>query len=347
MLGRRNPIVAGSSSSPSLGLIAALFAATLAPSMLAAARLSASRPEEPVPKAKLSTQHITFETNEKVPVTIVGSYTPPAAVSPGQRAPMVILLHMQGADRAAFGPLVPALRQAGFAVLAIDLRGHGESVEPASLKLHSKVEEGDSRVFRDMVNDVDAAYRWMARRPEVDPARFVLVGAGLGAGVALEYAARDKSVDALVLMAPGSDPSGLDARAAARKVEARKMLLLTCAEERQAADEIGRLVPGAQTRIVPGSADRVGGKTEADRPTQCGTYMLEQAAGVQKAIADFLVEAAGAASESIVVASTKGEVYYPPDSSQAQRLSPDNLRSFSTPAEAEARGYRPQKRRAK
>jgi len=40
-------------------------------------------------------------------------------------------------------PLVPYLHAAGFAVLAIDLRGHGESEGPSELGLAKKVESRD------------------------------------------------------------------------------------------------------------------------------------------------------------------------------------------------------------
>ncbi|MBI4578701.1 MAG: alpha/beta fold hydrolase [Planctomycetes bacterium] len=284
----------------------------------------------------------------------MGTYTPPAADPHQRRGPMVILLHMYGQDRSTWDPLVPVLHRAGFAVLAIDLRGHGESVEPASLKLRQKVEERDPRLFREMVDDVAAAYRWLARRPEADPARFVLAGASVGCSIALEYAVRDRSVDGVVCLTPGADYLGLDSLASARKYSDRKLLLLAAAEERSAAEEIGRLVPGAQVRIVAGRTDvsrnaksdsKAGGKT--DVAALHGTRMFGAVAGVEKLIVDFLTEAAGSPSDKTVVASTKGEVYYEPGSSPADRLSPDNLRVFSSPAEAQTRGYRPPKQRAR
>jgi len=62
-------------------------------------------------------------------VKIVGDYWAPADME--QKAPVVILLHMYQSDRSSWKPLVPALQENGFAVLAIDLRGHGASTEPA------------------------------------------------------------------------------------------------------------------------------------------------------------------------------------------------------------------------
>ena len=44
-------------------------------------------------------------------------------------APVAILLHQFNQDRRSWGPLVPALSDAGFTVLALDQRGQGESTE--------------------------------------------------------------------------------------------------------------------------------------------------------------------------------------------------------------------------
>lgn len=286
----------------------------------------------------IKAQRVSFETDEKTPVTIVGSYVAPPEDAASRRAPMVILLHMYDADRSSFDPLMPALHEAGFAVLAIDLRGHGESVEPASLKLAARVEDRDPRLFRDMTKDVEAAYRWLARRSDTDPARFVLVGASVGASVALDYAARDKSVDGVALMTPGLDYLGVDARASARKYGRRPALMLAADEERADADDLAKLLPEAKVRTV-------GPRAAGDHSMALhGTRMLGKVDGVEKPIADFLMQAAGPAAKEPVVASMIGEVYYEPGTSQADRLSPDNLRTFSSAAEAESRGYRPSKR---
>ncbi|MFH0980996.1 MAG: alpha/beta fold hydrolase, partial [Planctomycetota bacterium] len=65
-------------------------------------------------------------------VEILGDFYPPAAAG---RAPAVILLHIYRSDRTSWRPLIPKLHEAGFAVLALDMRGHGESVQPATMRL--------------------------------------------------------------------------------------------------------------------------------------------------------------------------------------------------------------------
>jgi alpha-beta hydrolase superfamily lysophospholipase len=189
---------------------------------------------------------------------IVGAYTPPPNRK-GERAPMVILLHMYASDHTAFDRLVPHLHAAGFAVLAIDLRGHGESVGPPEMGLAERVADRDRKLFAAMDRDVAGAYGWLVKQPEVDAARFVLVGASVGCSVALKYAARDRSVDGVVCLTPGTGYMGIDSLSDARKYGRRSVLLLASEEERTACDELGRLLAGAVVQIGPsvGQQDRM------------------------------------------------------------------------------------------
>jgi pimeloyl-ACP methyl ester carboxylesterase len=66
---------------------------------------------------------VSFETSDGF--VLKGDLTAAADVN----APVAILLHMYRSDRSAWAPLVPDLLAAGFTVLAIDQRAHGESAE--------------------------------------------------------------------------------------------------------------------------------------------------------------------------------------------------------------------------
>nr|MBN1229117.1 alpha/beta fold hydrolase [Anaerolineae bacterium] len=114
-------------------------------------------------------------------LTVVGSYYPPAvAPSPG-----VLLLHQAGTTRSAWEPLPGILRgesltpsgvqstlENGYAVLAIDLPGYGES-------------EGqpDSESILDAVR---GAISFLRQLDGVDSDSIVLVGAGIGADAAVD-----------------------------------------------------------------------------------------------------------------------------------------------------------------
>jgi dienelactone hydrolase len=88
----------------------------------------------------------------------------------------------------------------GYGVLALDLRGHGES-DGRSTSAPWKAQE-----------DIDGALDWLSRRRDVDAERLGLVGVSFGGEVALQVAGRRRDVRATV--AEGAQGGPTDARAA-------------------------------------------------------------------------------------------------------------------------------------
>lgn len=263
-------------------------------------------------------------------VAIVGDYWTP--IEMGKPAPVVILLHMYNSDREAWTPLIPALEEAGLAILAIDLRGHGASLQPEERKLAQKVKQRDPDLFRNMYKDVLGAYEWLRRRSEVDLSRIALVGASVGCSVALDYAGRDKSVDVLVLMTPGKDYLGLDSMKHIKDYGDRPMLMLTSEEEKdKGASALAELAARSQLKVYTETGIH-------------GTQMFGKVADVNKDIGEFLKTAVGPASDELVYASVNGEVYHAAGSHTLKQIKPENLRVFSSAAEAEQRGLRRSKR---
>src|SRR5258706_16301455 len=83
---------------------------------------------EPVAKS------IEFKTSDSV--QIAADYFAPA--NKKEKAPVAILIHMYPADRKSWAPLIPALHNAGFAVLAYDIRGHAGSAGQISKAYDSR-----------------------------------------------------------------------------------------------------------------------------------------------------------------------------------------------------------------
>jgi len=301
----------------------------------AAAPVATQPPAIGRPAIEHTGKPVGFTTDDNL--VIAGTWYGPSRK--GESAPVVILLHMYQGSRSDFTPLVPALLRAGFAVLAVDLRGHGESVGPPAMKLAERVAQRDRELFANMHRDVAAAYQWIRAQSDVDLARFALVGASVGCSVALDYAARDRSVDAVVCLTPGASYLGLDAVESLRKYGDRPLLILVSQAERASVDPIKHAAAKATLQVVPGPAP---GQNEISLH---GTRMLGKALGVEDQIAQFIQSAVGPFSNERVVASIKGKVYYEPRSSQAKRLVPENLRWFTSAAEAESRGLRPPARK--
>lgn len=124
-------------------------------------------------------------------------YYPPAAVTrvAGQKAPGVLLLHMVGGSRADWDPFARQLQAQGMAALALDFRGHGASAGPAD--------------WNKSVDDTRAAWETLLSMPEVDPQRTAIVGASIGANLALLVGANNARVAAAIALSPGDDFMGI------------------------------------------------------------------------------------------------------------------------------------------
>jgi pimeloyl-ACP methyl ester carboxylesterase len=269
---------------------------------------------------------VTFETFDGQ--VIHGDYYPCKATETD--VPMVILLHMYRSDRSAFAPLIQPLHEAGLAVLAIDLRGHGES---ATDETRTRIMAAETAVFEEMYEDVRAAYDWLAKQEGIDRSRFALVGASVGCSIALDYAAEDKSVDTIVCLSPGTDYLGLDSKADMQNIKGRRIQLFApdIPKEKQAAQALAALGPGVKTEIVSGDHH--------------GTHMFGKVPGIERRIAEFLKKNVGPPTKTTVYGSIRSNIYHLPGSGWIERIAQWNMRHYSSPQEAESRGLRAAKSR--
>ena len=109
--------------------------------------------------------------------------------------PGVLLLHMLNNRRQSWEPLVPELLAAGYAVLAIDMRGHGET--------------GGAQDWTLAEQDLQLVFDWLQARPEVDAAKVAIVGASIGANMAIRTAANDTEAAGVIMLSGGLDYRGV------------------------------------------------------------------------------------------------------------------------------------------
>lgn len=130
--------------------------------------------------------------------SLAGTLTTPPAAAGRLRSPAVVLVGGTGLfDRDAvvagvpiFAQLAGALAERGFIVLRYDRRGVGQS--GGRLETVTLQEYGE---------DVVSAVKWLEKRKDVDKRRIAVAGHGEGGSVALLAAAREKKIQAVVLMA--------------------------------------------------------------------------------------------------------------------------------------------------
>jgi pimeloyl-ACP methyl ester carboxylesterase len=193
------------------------------------------------------------------------------------KAPGVILLPMYGDSRNSWKRLAPILQEVGFTVLALDPRGHGESLHQADRVLdYSSARQGGENLFLLMHRDVAAATKHLVEKAGVDPGRVSLLGASIGCSVALDHAGRDPSVKAMVLLSPGKNYQGMDSVSHAGKLGRVPILIFTNGREKTHAEDIAGALPEGTVELT----------VHEDAPH--GTRMLGQVEGIEARIAEFL-----------------------------------------------------------
>ena len=112
------------------------------------------------------------------------------------KAPVVLLLHQFEGDRGQWDPIIPDLTGHNYNVLAIDLRGFGNTGGTADWKL--------------AVTDGLALMGWLRNQSSVDPDRVAVIGASIGADLALKVCAADTDCHTAIALSPGlSFPDGM------------------------------------------------------------------------------------------------------------------------------------------
>ena len=168
-----------------------------------------------------------------------------------RRAPAVLLLHGAGADRSTVADLAEGLQRAKFAVLAIDLRGHGESTE-GDLDWSEMDEEARKTLWAFATRDVDAAARWLSQREGIHSTNLTVIGVGAGGALAIRHAADDENVRCVGVIGLATETYGFDLSSDLRDVEGLPVLIAAARDERDAAVELVAEVEGDDYVTVGG-----------------------------------------------------------------------------------------------
>jgi pimeloyl-ACP methyl ester carboxylesterase len=162
---------------------------------------------EPAPKVEPSKApnavSVTIPTTDKL--LIAGRYWAPKCKD---KAPGALLLHTAGADRRSLDELGEYLFKKGFAVLAVDVRGHGGSVVEGTDWSKAADDKARESMWGLAARDVDAAAAYLLQRTEVHSTNLSVFGVGAGCALALRHAKSDDNTRALVLITPEAESYG-------------------------------------------------------------------------------------------------------------------------------------------
>ena len=145
-------------------------------------------------------ERIKFLTKDEV--EIHGLY----AGAESKNAPAVLLLHMMPAVKESWKEFQEKLREAGFQSLAIDMRGHGESIWKNGTRIDYK--NFTDAEQQEKILDVETAMRFLAGQG-AESESVAVTGASIGANLALQYQAEHSEIKAVVLLSSGVDYKGI------------------------------------------------------------------------------------------------------------------------------------------
>ena len=137
--------------------------------------------------------------------------------------PSVILIHMLGSDRQVWDEngIADNLVENGYAVMAVDMRGHGET--------------GNSIDWQLAPEDLRLAWEHFTSLDTVDPQRTAIIGASIGANLALLTGSDQPVIRTVILLSPGLDYRGVATEEPLEMYGARPILIVASEEDTYAA----------------------------------------------------------------------------------------------------------------
>jgi alpha-beta hydrolase superfamily lysophospholipase len=134
---------------------------------------------------------------------------------------------MMWGDRSSWEDFAIQLMDAGYAVLAVDMRGHGDTGGEVDWDLAE--------------NDLQMVWSYLGAIPDIENDRMGLLGASIGANMALVIAADNSDAKTVVLLSPGLNYAGVEIREPLLTYGERPLLIAASHEDTYAADSSQKL----------------------------------------------------------------------------------------------------------
>ena len=186
-------------------------------------------------------------------------------------APTIVLLHMLDSRRNAWESLIPHLLDAGYNVLAPDLRGHGDS-------------QG-TRDWQAAVSDIDAWLDWLASQGAGERP-VAMVGASLGGTLAILGCSNNAECLSVIAISPPFESRGLSvADAVPTGLAEKSLLVIAMHDDERFAEDAQRMLAlangEASVHLYAGTLHgtdmfalrRMGARLRANILTWLGTHL--------------------------------------------------------------------------
>ncbi len=167
-------------------------------------------------------QDVTFVTDDGI--ILKGLFVPPGDKS----KTTFILLHGLGSNQEEWQAFAHKLLSAGYGFLSYDARGHGESIKRKNgltITYQSFGTQGNDSGWAQMTGDLEKAVKYLTNVKGIAGKRIGIMGASLGANVALVYSAGNTDIKPIVLLSPGMDYAGIRTESAILRLSDRPVLI--------------------------------------------------------------------------------------------------------------------------
>ncbi len=144
-----------------------------------------------------------------------------------------ILIHQRPATKESFNDFAKFLQKEGYAVLAFDLRGHGESTESVFGKLDYNrftPEEEQKSII-----DLESASLFLEKEGFPKTKQF-LIGASIGANLSFQFLSENPEIKAIVLLSPGLNYRGIILEKFKREGLGEKIFIVSARDDPQAVE---------------------------------------------------------------------------------------------------------------
>lgn len=145
----------------------------------------------------------------------------------GRQSPAALLLHQINGSKAQWKPLIPELLTEGYSVLAVDMRGFGET----GGQINWKLAEGD----------IVTMLSWLRGIPSIDGAKIAIIGASMGSNLAIRGCAADAQCRVAIALSPGVEYFGVTTDGAIQKMRDKAVLLVAGQNDKESASGVKTL----------------------------------------------------------------------------------------------------------
>jgi alpha-beta hydrolase superfamily lysophospholipase len=184
----------------------------------------------------------------------------------------VIFLHMMPATKASYTSLAQKFQELGWEGIAVDFRGHGASEGGPEGYLNFSDQQHQEKYL-----DISAAVDYL-KKHNIGEDKISIIGASIGANLALKYLVQNEVIKTAVLLSPGLNYRGITTKDLVTKLGTGKRVLFVGSEDdnytKECIEELYGLVPAGVEKQKQIYKDAGHGTTMLERNADCAEIII-------------------------------------------------------------------------